>query len=121
MEIIEDYYIQKYKRNNSVKIIKKLKNLGKLINKFYDYDNLRVQRRQHDCLFSKRKRIISAIKLNKDISKNTIERKYIFDTKKKNKKKQKEENKIEENNINSDNSDDEGFNNNLMNILYYDF
>ena len=121
MEIIEDYYIQKYKRNNSVKIIKKLKNLGKLINKFYDYDNLRVQRRQHDCLFGKRKRIISAIKLNKDISKNTIEGKYIFDTKKKNKKKQKEENKIEENNINSDNSDDEGFNNNLMNIIYYDF
>ena len=121
MGVIEDYYIQKYKRNNSVKIIKKLKNLGKLINKFYDYDNLRVQRRQHDCLFGKRKRIISAIKLNKDISKNTIEGKYIFDTKKKNKKKQKEENKIEENNINSDNSDDEGFNNNLMNIIYYDF
>jgi hypothetical protein len=98
MEIIEDYYIQKYKRNNAVKIIKKLKNVGKLINKFYDYDNLRVQRRQHDCLFGKRKRIVSAIKLNKDISKNTIEGKYIFDITQKNKKQEREENKIEEKN-----------------------
>ena len=120
MEIIEDYFIQKYKRNNSVKIIKRFKNLGKLINKFYDYDNLRVQRRQHECPIGKRKRIKSAIKLNKSISKNTIEGKYIFDTTKKNKNEKKEENKTEDNNINNDNNDDEEYNFNLMNNLYYD-
>ena len=120
MEIIEDYFIQKYKRNNSVKIIKRFKNLGKLINKFYDYDNLRVQRRQHECPISKRKRIKSAIKLNKSISKYTIEGKYIFDTTKKNKNEKKEENKEEDNNINNDNNDDEEYNFNLMNNLYYD-
>ena len=120
MEIIEDYFIQKYKRNNSVKIIKRFKDLGKLINKFYDYDNLRVQRRQHECPIGKRKRIKSAIKLNKSISKNTIEGKYIFDTIKKNKNEKKEENKTEDNNINNDKNDDEEYNINLMNNLYYD-
>ena len=120
LEIINDYYIKKYKRNNSGKLKKYLKDLPKLINKFCGYDKLRVQRRQHDCLLAKRKKIKSAIKLNKNISKNTLEDKYKFDTTINNKNEEKVETKISENNINDENEEDEDYNNIFMNNLMYD-
>ena len=119
IEIIENYYIKKYKRNNSVKLKKNLKNLPKLINKYYEYDKLRVQRRQHECILAKRKKIRSAIKLNKDISKNTIEGKYKFDTAQKNKK--EVETKIDDNKINNENDEEDDYNDILINNLIYDF
>ena len=119
IEIIDDYYIKKYKRNNSTKLKKNLKNLPKLINKYHEYDKLRVQRRQHECILAKRKKIRSAIKLNKDISKNTIEGIYKFDTTEKNKK--EVETKIDDNKINNENDEEDDYNDILINNLIYDF
>ena len=119
IEIIENYYIKKYKRNNSVKLKKNLKNLPKLINKYYEYDKLRVQRRQHECILAKRKKIRSAIKLNKDISKNTIEGIYKINKTKKNKK--EVETKIDDNKINNENDEEDDYNDILINNLIYDF
>ena len=123
MEIIDDYYLRKYRRNNSVKLNKKRKHLGKLINNYYEYDNLSVQRRKHECHLAKRKKIKSAININKNISKKTLDGLYIFGNIKK-KIKMKEitiiQKKNEENNNNDEKSDDEDYNNFLMNNLYYD-
>ena len=119
IDIIEDYYIQKYKRNNSVKIKKNKNKLFKLINEYFEYDNLRVQRRQHECIFAKRKRIKSGINLNINISKNILEGKYI--------PKNIDKSKINGEKLNTndedkkENKDYEDYENMYMNNLYYDF
>ena len=90
IEIIENYFIKKYKRNNSVKIKKNRKNIDKLINEYYDYDKLIVQRRKHLCQQAIRKRIKSCININNNNSKNKSENKNV--------NKEKEKNEIIKNN-----------------------
>ena len=119
MEIIEEYYLKKYKRNNSAQLNKRLKNFGELINKYYVYDHLMAQRRQHECILAKRKNIKSAININKNMSKNVLDGKYIFGLTKKIKKKGEDEIEKNEIKINNDESSDEE-NNFFMNTLYYD-
>ena len=119
MEIIEEYYLKKYKRNNSAQLNKRLKNYGELINKYYVYDHLMVQRRQHECILAKRKNIKSAININNSMSKNVLDGKYIFGLTKKIKKKGEDE--IEKNEIKiDDNESSDEENNFFMNTLYYD-
>ena len=120
MEIIEEYYLKKYKRNNSAQLNKRLKNYGELINKYYVYDRLMVQRRQHECILAKRKNIKSAININKNMSKNVLDGKYIFGLTKKIKKKGEDEIEKNEIKIDDDESSDNEENNFFMNTLYYD-
>ena len=119
MEIIEEYYLKKYKRNNSAQLNKRLKNFGELINKYYVYDHLMAQRRQHECILAKRKNIKSAININKNMSKNVLDGRYIFGLTKKIKKKGEDEIEKNEIKIDNDESSDEE-NNFFMNTLYYD-
>ena len=119
IEIIENYFIKKYKRNNSVKIKKNRKNIDKLINEYYDYDKLIVQRRKHLCNQAKRKRIKSCININNNNSKNKSENKNV--------NKEKEKNEIIKNNkvknseevINKENQDEDNYDI-LTNTIYYD-
>ena len=91
----------------------------KLINEYFEYDNLRVQRRQHECIFAKRKRRKSGINLNVNISKNILEGKYISQNNDKNKIK---EEKIKTNDEDKkENKDYEDYEDMYLNNLYYDF
>ena len=123
-EIIDDYYNKKYKRYNSVKINKNKNNFLKLINNYFKYDNLMVQRRQHECFEAKIQRIKSCININNDISRNILEGKYMFKDDKKNENKLVDDlnnnEKNYENNINDDKNFHEEYNDMLMNNLYYD-
>ena len=121
LEIIDNYYIQKHKRNNSVKIKNNRKNIDKLINEFYDYDKLIVQRRRHECFQAKRKRIKSAIIINSNNSKNILEEQCMFKENKENKKEEKNEIKKSEDNINNDIHEEDDYNDDMItNTLYYD-
>ena len=112
IDVIEDFYINKSKRNNSFKLRNKF-SLDKIMNEYYEYDKLRVQRRQHECYEIRIKRIKSENNIKINIPKDTLEGKYIFNQKYKIKK---EESKINENNINEDSDEDN--NDNYMNFLY---
>ena len=121
VEIINNYYIQNHKRNNSVKIKNNRKNIDKLINEFYDYDKLIVQRRRHECFQAKRKRIKSAIIINSNNSKNILEEQCMFKENKENKKEEKNEIKKSEDNINNDIHEEDDYNDDMItNTLYYD-
>ena len=85
------------------------------MNEYYEYDKLRVQRRQHECYESRIKRIKSENNIQINIPKDTLEGKYIFNQKYKIKK---EESKINENNINEDSDEDNNDNYMNMNFLY---
>mgnify|MGYP002626981754 CR=1 FL=1 len=123
-EIIDDYYNKKYKRYNSVKINKNKNDFSKLINNYFKYDNLMVQRRQHECFEAKIQRIKSCININNDISRNILEGNYMFKDDKKNENKLVDDlnnnEKNYENNINDDKNFQEEYNDMLMNNLYYD-
>ena len=121
VEIINNYYIQNHKRNNSVKIKNNRKNIDKLINEFYDYDKLIVQRRRHECFQAKRKRIKSAIIINSNNSKNILEEQCMFKENKENKKEEKNEIKKSEDNINNEIHEENDYNDDMItNTLYYD-
>ena len=119
MGIIEEYYLKKHKRNNSAQLNKRLKNFGELMNKYYVYDHLMAQRRQHECILAKRKNIKSAININNSMSKNVLDGKYIFGLTKKINKKGEDEIEKNEIKIDDDESNDEE-NYFFMNTLYYD-
>ena len=123
-DIIEEYYRKKYKRYNSVKINKNRNNFLELINNYFKYVNLIVQRRQHECFEAKIKRIKSCININNGISKTILEDKHAFTNEKKNENKRDVDinNNIKkfEGNINDGNSFEEEYNDMLMNNLYYD-
>ena len=124
LEIIDDYFIKKHKRNNSVKIKKNRKNIDKLINEYYDYDKLIVQRRMHECFQAKRKRIKSSVIINNNISKTMLEDECMREEieNKINEKNEKNEIKNNDDNINKDIEEEEDIYNNdmLTNTLYYD-
>ena len=119
IEIIENYFIKKYKRNNSVKIKKNRKNIDKLINEYYDYDKLIVQRRKHLCNQAKRKRIKSCININNNNSKNKSENKNVNKEKEKNEIIKNNEVKNSEEVINKENQDEDNYDI-LTNTIYYD-
>ncbi len=119
IEIIENYFIKKYKRNNSVKIKKNRKNIDKLINEYYDYDKLIVQRRKHLCQQAKRKRIKSCININNNNSKNKSENKNVNKEKEKNEIIKNNEVKNSEEVINKENQDEDNYDI-LTNTIYYD-
>jgi hypothetical protein len=119
IEIIENYFIKKYKRNNSVKIKKNRKNIDKLINEYYDYDKLIVQRRKHLCNQAKRKRIKSCININNNNSKNKSENKYVNKEKEKNEIIKNNEVKNSEEVINKENQDEDNYDI-ITNAIYYD-
>ena len=119
IEIIENYFIKKYKRNNSVKIKKNRKNIDKLINEYYDYDKLIVQRRKHLCNQAKRKRIKSCININNNNSKNKSENKNVNKEKEKNEIIKNNEVKNSEEVINKENQDEDNYDI-LTNAIYYD-
>ena len=119
IEIIENYFIKKYKRNNSVKIKKNRKNIDKLINEYYDYDKLIVQRRKHLCNQAKRKRIKSCININNNNSKNKSENKNVNKEKEKNEIIKNNEVKNSEEVINKENQDEDNYDI-ITNAIYYD-
>ena len=119
IEIIENYFIKKYKRNNSVKIKKNRKNIDKLINEYYDYDKLIVQRRKHLCQQAIRKRIKSCININNNNSKNKSENKNVNKEKEKNEIIKNNEVKNSEEVINKENQDEDNYDI-LTNAIYYD-
>ena len=119
IEIIENYFIKKYKRNNSVKIKKNRKNVDKLINEYYDYDKLIVQRRKHLCNQAKRKRIKSCININNNNSKNKSENKNVNKEKEKNEIIKNNEVKNSEEVINKENQDEDNYDI-ITNVIYYD-
>ena len=103
MEIINDYYKKKTERYNSVKIKGNKNQFEKMINKYYQYENLFVQRRIHKCPNGIKKivreRMKSCIDLNKNIVKDILNDKHKFN---KNKNFSKKENINKNNNkINS--------------------
>ena len=116
LDIIEEFYINKSKRNNSFKMRHKF-NIDKIMNEYYEYNKLRVQRREHQCYDVGINRIKSEKNLKINIPKDTLEGKYIFNQK--NKNKENEESKQNVNNINEDNND-EDYKDIYMNF-YYDF
>ena len=118
IEIIENYFIKKYK-SNSVKIKKNRKNIDKLINEYYDYDKLIVQRRKHLCQQAKRKRIKSCININNNNSKNKSENKNVDKEKEKNEIIKNNEVKNSEEVINKENQDEDNYDI-LTNTIYYD-
>ena len=118
IEIIENYFIKKYK-SNSVKIKKNRKNIDKLINEYYDYDKLIVQRRKHLCQQAKRKRIKSCININNNNSKNKSENKNVNKEKEKNEIIKNNEVKNSEEVINKENQDEDNYDI-LTNTIYYD-
>ena len=118
IEIIENYFIKKYK-SNSVKIKKNRKNIDKLINEYYDYDKLIVQRRKHLCNQAKRKRIKSCININNNNSKNKSENKNVNKEKEKNEIIKNNEAKNSEEVINKENQDEDNYDI-LTNTIYYD-
>ena len=119
LDIIENYFIKKYKRNNSVKIKKNRKNIDKLINEYYDYDKLIVQRRKHLCNQAKRKRIKSCININNNNSKNKSENKNVNKEKEKNEIIKNNEVKNSEEVINKENQDEDNYDI-ITNVIYYD-
>ena len=119
MEIIEDFFLKKIKRCNSL-IVKGSKNIfQKKMNKCYEYDNLMVQRRIHECPNGIRKRIRERMKSfdelykNKNMIKDMLEGVYKFnEDKKKNNKKNKNK-KMDD--INKNENDDK-FENFLLDL-----
>ena len=128
MEIIEDFFLKKIKRCNSL-IVKGSKNIfQKKMNKFYEYDNLMVQRRIHECPNGIRKRIRERMKSfdelykNKNMIKDMLEGVYKFnEDKKKNNKKNKSKSKNKKMDDINKNENDENFENFLLNLsINYD-
>ena len=93
MEIINDYYKKKTERYNSVKIKGNKNQFEKMINKYYQYENLFTQRRIHKCPNGIKKivseRMKSCIDLNKNIVKDILNDKHKFNKNKNYSKKEK--------------------------------
>ena len=80
IDIEEDFFINKLKRNNSFKIKNKF-NINKIMDEYYNYNKLRVQRMQHQCYKERIKRMKSENNLKINIIKDTLEGNYIFNEK----------------------------------------
>ena len=118
MEIIENYYVKKTERCNSVRIKGNEKKFKQMMNKFNEYEKLVVQRRIHVCpdIIKKRKneRTKSCI-LNKCMVKNMLNESYKPKKIKKMKKKEEDKNIVEDTSYKNNNfeEDDEFFYNYL--------
>ena len=116
IDVIEDFYQKKIRRNNSKKVKSNKKLFDKKMNEFYEYDDSIVQRRIHECPNGNKKRIKdkmkSCINLNENNIKNILEGSYIYNN---NITKNIKENKTNYNNKNkineiSNDEDDDSFN-----------
>ena len=97
MEIIENYYQKKIERYNSISFKNSKNKFKKIMDQFYDYENLNVQRRIHKCPNGIKKRIKekmnSCIDLNRNICKDILNENYWLNKNEKIKDIKKGENK----------------------------
>ena len=104
MEVIENYYQKKIERCNSMFYKNTKDKFNKIMDQFYDYENLIVQRRIHKCPNGIKKRIKekmkSCIDLNRNICKDLLNGKECNENKKTD---AKDDKKIEDD-VDSDNN-----------------
>ena len=120
MNVIENYYQKKIERYNTM-FYKSTKNkFNKIMNEYYDYENLITQRRIHECPNGIKKKIRERMNscININNIKNILDGKYSFNKNKKIKHDKKDENKNVININNEKTIDDEDSYNSLNNYIF---